>query len=224
MSTIGLDNILATQSAGDATSKNAVKDKISEQKNMFLTLLVKQLQYQDPLDPVKNTDFTAQLAQFSQLETMTDMKQSMDKMSTLQTSVNNMQAVAFIGKKVDAVGNTIQFSGQPASINITLEDKAAQVKVTLYNSEGSPVRSMVTKNVPKGDMACTWDGKRDDGDTVSNGKYHYSIEATGYDGNAIATTSYAKGLVTGVRYDNGNIYLEIGDKEVSLADVNNISN
>ena len=224
MATIGLDNILATQSAGDSTSKNAVKDKISEQKNMFLTLLVKQLQYQDPLDPVKNTDFTAQLAQFSQLETMTDMKNSMDKMSTLQTSVNNMQAVAFIGKKVDAVGNTIQFSGQPANLNITLEDKAAQVKVTLYNSEGSPVRSIVTKNVPKGDMACTWDGKADDGQTVSNGKYHYSIEATGYDGKAIATTSYAKGLVTGVRYDSGNIYLEIGDKEVSLADVNNISN
>ncbi len=224
MATIGLDNILATQSAGDTTSKNAVKDKISEQKNMFLTLLVKQLQYQDPLDPVKNTDFTAQLAQFSQLETMTDMKQSMDKMSTLQTSVNNMQAVAFIGKKVDAVGNTIQFSGQPANLNITLEDKAAQVKVTLYNSEGSPVRSIVTKNVPKGDMACTWDGKGDDGETVSNSKYHYSIEATGYDGKAIATTSYARGLVTGVRYDSGNIYLEIGDKEVSLADVNNISN
>ncbi len=224
MSTIGLDNILATQSAADATSKNAVKDKVSEQKNMFLTLLVKQLQYQDPLDPVKNTEFTAQLAQFSQLETMTDMKKSMDKMSTLQTSVNNMQAVAFIGKKVDAVGNTIQFSGQPANLNITLEDKAAQVKVTLYNSEGSPVRSMVTKNVPKGDIACAWDGKADDGETVSNGKYHYSIEATGYDGKAIATTSYAKGLVTGVRYDSGNIYLEIGDKEVSLADVNNISN
>jgi hypothetical protein len=59
---------------------------------------------------------------------------------------------------------------------------------------------------------------------VSNGKYHYTIEATGYDGKAIATTSYAKGLVTGVRYDSGNIYLEIGDKEVSLADVNKISN
>jgi flagellar basal-body rod modification protein FlgD len=224
MATIGLDNILATQSAGDSTSKNAVKDKISEQKNMFLTLLVKQLQYQDPLDPVKNTDFTAQLAQFSQLETMTDMKQSMDKMSTLQTSVNNMQAVAFIGKNVEAVGNTIQFSGQPANLNITLADRAAQVKVTLYNSEGSPVRSIVTKNVPKGNMACTWDGKAEDGQTVSNSKYHYSIEATGYDGKAIATTSYAKGLVTGVRYDSGNIYLEIGDKEVSLADVNNISN
>ena len=224
MATIGLDNILATQSAADATSKNALKDKISEQKNMFLTLLVKQLQYQDPLDPVKNTEFTAQLAQFSQLETMTDMKKSMDKMSTLQTSVNNIQALSFIGKQVEAKGNTVQFSGQAANLTITLEDKAAQVKVTLYNSEGSPIRSMITKNAPKGDVACTWDGKGDDGETVGNGKYHYSIEATGYDGKAIATTSYAKGLVTGVRYDSGNIYLEIGDKEVSIADVNKISN
>ena len=224
MATIGLDNILATQSAADATSANAVKDKVSEQKNMFLTMLVKQLQYQDPLNPMENTEFTAQLAQFSQLETMTDMKESMDKMSALQTSVNNIQALSFIGKQVEAKGNTVQFSGQAANLTITLEDKAAQVKVTLYNSEGSPIRSMITKNAPKGDVACAWDGKGDDGETVSNGKYHYSIEAIGYDGKAIATTSYAKGLVTGVRYDSGNIYLEIGDKEVSLADVNNISN
>jgi flagellar basal-body rod modification protein FlgD len=224
MSTVGLDNILASQSAADSTSTNAAKDKISKEKNMFLTLLVKQLEYQDPLDPMKNTEFTAQLAQFSQLETMSDMKASMDKMSTLQTSVNNTQALSFIGKQVDAVGNTLQFSGQPVNLNITLEDNAAQVKVTLYDSDGSPVRSMVTTNAPKGNVACTWDGKGDDGATASNGKYHYTIEATGYDGKAIVTTSYAKGLVTGVRYDSGNIYLEIGDKEVSLADVNKISN
>jgi flagellar hook assembly protein FlgD len=83
---------------------------------------------------------------------------------------------------------------------------------------------MITKNVPKGDVTCTWDGKGDDGETVSNGKYNYTIEATGYDGSAVTTTTYAKGLVTGVRYDSGNIYLEIGNKEVSLADVNQISN
>ena len=224
MATIGLDNIMATQSAADATSANAVKDKISQEKNMFLTLLIKQLEYQDPLDPVKNTEFTAQLAQFSQLETMSDMKDSMDKMSTLQASVNNIQALSFIGKQVDAKGNTVEFSGQPANLNITLDDNAAQVKVTLYDSVGSPVRSMVTKNAPKGDVVCTWDGKGDDGATVGNGKYYYTIEATGYDGSAVATTSYAKGLVTGVRYDSGDIYLEIGDKEVSLADVNKISN
>jgi flagellar basal-body rod modification protein FlgD len=83
-------------------------------------------------------------------------------MSTLQTSVNNTQALSFIGKQVDAVGNTLQFSGQPVNLNITLEDNAAQVKVTLYDSDGSPVRSMVTTNAPKGNVACTWDGKGDD--------------------------------------------------------------
>lgn len=224
MAAIGLDTILANQSAADATAANAVKDKVAEQKNMFLTLLVKQLQYQDPLNPMENTEFTAQLAQFSQLEAMSDMKASMEKMSELQASVNNAQALSFIGKQVDAVGNTVQFSGQPTNLNITLGDRAAQVRVTLYDSDGSPVRSMVTTNAPKGELACTWDGKGDDGETVSNGKYYYAIEAIGYNGSAVATTSYAKGMVTGVRYDSGNIYLEVGDKEVSLADVNKISN
>ena len=65
MSTVGIDSILSTQSSFDTVS-SAEKAK-SLGKDDFLNLLVKQLQYQDPLNPVENADFTAQLAQFTSL-------------------------------------------------------------------------------------------------------------------------------------------------------------
>ena len=59
-------------------------------KEDFLMLLVTQIQYQDPLEPADNTEFVAQLAQFSALE----------QMSNLNTTANNNTAYSLVGKEV----------------------------------------------------------------------------------------------------------------------------
>lgn len=221
MSAIGLDAILANQRAMDAASKGT--SKVESQKNMFLNLLVKQLQYQDPLNPVENTEFTAQLAQFSQLETLTAMKDSMSQVSRLQGTLNNIQAVSFIGKQVNAQGNIINYTGGAAGINLTLEGQASTVSIKLYNAEGTPVRTINMRDVAKGNVECTWDGKNNNGEDAGPGRYYFGVEATGYDGKLVETTSYANGTVTGVRYSGGIIYLQVGDKEVALSQVEKIS-
>lgn len=66
-------------------------------KNDFLKLLVAQLQYQDPLEPTKDSDFVAQLAQFSSLEQMENMSKSMAM----------MQAYDLVGKYVVAPDMTM---------------------------------------------------------------------------------------------------------------------
>jgi flagellar basal-body rod modification protein FlgD len=224
MSTVGLDNILATQSAADTISASATEDKIAEQKNMFLTLLVKQLQYQDPLNPMENTEFTAQLAQFSQLESIAEMNSNMELMAQYQSSLNSMTAASFIGKQVNASGNIINYSGGESTIDFNLEDNAATVTVKIYNSEGTVVRTVDMSNVQDGDLSYTWDGKDNSGKTLSSGTYYFNISATDYSGSAVYTSTYANGTVTGVKFENGAIYLQIGDKEVALADITAITN
>ena len=56
----------------------------------FLKLLAVQLQYQDPLEPMENTEFIAQMAQFSTLEGITGMNESMTMMSEQIISMNNL--------------------------------------------------------------------------------------------------------------------------------------
>ena len=66
-------------------------------KNDFLRLLVEQLKNQDPLEPMKNEDFIAQLAQFNSLEQMMNMNKNFEQLLAIQTLT---EASSFIGKEV----------------------------------------------------------------------------------------------------------------------------
>jgi len=221
MSTIGLDSILANQGSVDATTKAVSSSDMG--KDSFLKLLVTQLQYQDPLNPVENTEFTSQLAQFTQLETLTDMGESLANMSSLQGSINNIQTLSFLGKQVSAQGNTIHYTGDDVGINFTLDEHAADVRINIYTEEGNRIQSIELGEVFAGDFACSWDGTDGKGEAAASGRYTFIIEATDFDGQPVSSKSYAMGEVTGVRYDGGITYLIIGDKEVTISDVDRIS-
>jgi flagellar basal-body rod modification protein FlgD len=99
------DGNLITQlnSTSDTTSSSSGTDL---DKEAFLTLLVAQMQYQDPLEPMDNTEYVSQLATFSQLEELQNMS----------TTLTNGQAADLAGKTVivnvtDASGETSQKAG-----------------------------------------------------------------------------------------------------------------
>ena len=75
---------------GKTTSQSLGKDD-------FLKLLIVQMQNQDPTDPMDNTEFIAQMAEFSTLEQMTNMNSNFDKLSSVLTSNS---ALGTIGKTV----------------------------------------------------------------------------------------------------------------------------
>lgn len=87
--------IIPTTDAGLATTRAATASTSSTStgsltsidanagKDMFLQLLVTQLQHQDPTNPVDDSEFLSQLAQFSSLEKLTDISQSLDNITTL---------------------------------------------------------------------------------------------------------------------------------------------
>lgn len=91
-------------------------------KEDFLMLLVTQMQYQDPLEPMDNTQFVAQLAQFSELE----------QMSNLNTTVNNNVAYSLVGKEVlirqtSSTGEAVEFQGRVDYV--TLKNGEAYVSI-----------------------------------------------------------------------------------------------
>lgn len=88
--------------AVDAFNKTLQVDgkKVSHElgKDDFLKILITQLSNQDPTSPLENTEFIAQMAQFSSLEQMTNMSQSFEKLSTL---INSTEAQSTLGKTVE---------------------------------------------------------------------------------------------------------------------------
>ena len=81
-----------------AAANEALRETNSELgKDAFLKILIAQLSNQDPLDPLKDKDFIAQMAQFSTLEQMTNMNKSIEQMN----AITKGSAVNYIGRVVE---------------------------------------------------------------------------------------------------------------------------
>ncbi len=206
---------------------NAPSSPTSEQvlgKDDFLKLLVKQLSYQDPLNPLDATDFSAQLAQFSSVEQLSNidetLKASLDANYLLATSINNTMAATVIGKEVRAVGDQVYFDGQQSTgIVYDLPQNADKVTLEIVDNTGQVRRTIQLQDVPSGESTFTWDGQDDAGNTLAEGTYQVRITAEDSQGEPISVTSYINGLVTGLRYaDNGPV-LMLGKIEIGLSDV-----
>jgi flagellar basal-body rod modification protein FlgD len=120
-----------------ATSTAAVSTSSTINQQDFLQILLTQLQFQDPLKPTDNEQFVAQLAQFSALQVAEDQSQKLDSLATIQDAD---QAVALMGKTVqagasqaNAVGTVtaISFSsGQPLLTVTTASSTLVDVKLS----------------------------------------------------------------------------------------------
>lgn len=117
-SSITLNTMMSTQEQAklnmevDTFNKSiAVNGRSAQQslgKDDFLKLLITQLSNQDPTSPMDNTEFIAQMAQFSSLEQMTNMNVNFEKMNNMLTA---SQAVTTIGKTVDVDVGETQITG-----------------------------------------------------------------------------------------------------------------
>lgn len=193
-------------------------------KDDFLKLLVTQLQNQDPLNPMDSTEFTAQLAQFTSLEQMTNMNESLKSLLLYQASINNSQAVNFIGNDVVGKGNTVSVvaQGSPSSINFSLAKEAASVSVSIYDSGGRLIRVLEPGPMGSGDQTIVWDAKDQGGNAVSPGSYTYKVTAKDRAGEEVEVTSLTTGRVTGVTFQDGVSYLELGSIKIPIGDVSSV--
>ncbi len=190
----------------------------------FLELLMIQLQYQDPMSPMDSQEFSAQLAQFSQLEQITQMNENLT--ASLQTdlllaqSVNNTMAASMIGQGVVAYGNEVELiEGQEAAINYNLAGSAQTVTIEIKDENGVTVRTIEVTGQSSGDQQVVWDGLDDEGEALEDGIYTFSVAAETSGGVSVQTTTYTSGIITGVAYIQGMAELMIGSIQMGLGSI-----
>jgi flagellar basal-body rod modification protein FlgD len=188
-----------------ATSGQAATIKGPDQtlgQDQFLNLLIAQLKNQDPLNPVDNAQFMAQLAQFSQLEQTKQMTASLNTFIQRQDSANATGLVSFLGREVTAMGSSVSLvSGTPASVSYLLGGNAANVTLQIKNASGVSVRTLTFGNQAAGPQSVRWDGKDQFGNPLPTGSYSFAVTAATADGKPVSADTVASGIVTGDRYD-----------------------
>jgi flagellar basal-body rod modification protein FlgD len=192
-------------------------------QNEFLQLLVTQMQNQDPLDPMRNEEFIAQLAQFSALEQMVNMNSTLVTLTMLESSINNSQAVNLIGKRITVEGDGFKISaGQAPPMAFSLEEAAKSVTVKVLNSSGEAVRSVELGSLEAGRHDFIFDGRDDAGNALADGDYSLQVVATGEEGEMLGATKFIEVKVDGVTFVDGIVYLIAGGQKYCLSDITEV--
>jgi flagellar basal-body rod modification protein FlgD len=148
-------------------------------RSAFLKLFTTQLQNQNPLDPVKNEAFVAQLAQFSQLEATTKMADSLDTMVSATQADRLLQGAALIGKRVTAPEGTAELvAGANISSIISIPQGADKINVDVYDNAGNKISTRAMGRQMPGEVTIGWDGTNNQGQRMVPGRYKIVASVT----------------------------------------------
>ncbi|NUM87592.1 MAG: hypothetical protein HUU37_00170 [Bdellovibrionales bacterium] len=218
-----LDRIRDQIGEGFTENKIAPKKRNEMGKDDFLKLMSAQLKNQDPMNPLKNEQMAAQLAQFSALEQMMNVNQNLEKMQQSQKPQDNVLAASLIGKSIVTDSAKFNYDRQTEPlVKYDLPADAKSVTVSIVNQKGEIVREYDLGAQKAGKNSVRWDGKNTKGGANDKGEYSFRVNATDDKDQPIKVATSTAGLVTGVVFEQGKPYLLVGETKVPFDGVDRI--
>jgi flagellar basal-body rod modification protein FlgD len=202
-------------------------------RDEFLKLLVSQLKNQDPLNPMDGKDMAAQLAQFSSVEQLLQINKSLEAQATrdaeivdaittlgetqesradeLAQLIEGQMAMGTVGKIGVTPGNTVFVDRD--GLGPLVVDTGTRVgtgRVTVTNSKGEVVGTANVEVTKAGQQSFEL-GNLFSNPKLPAGQYTYKFEVAATGGPFQAVKTFTAGRITGMKYENGNPILIIGD-------------
>ncbi len=187
-------------------------------QDAFLKMFMAQVTNQNPLDPMDNTEFTAQLATFYQLEQLQKISGYLEGMEDMKKTLDQTAVLSYLGKEATMAGDVMPVSqGQVGEMTYDL-DGNAKVSIKITSQDGSLVKEIDLGRQTAGHHQFQWDGKDMNGDKVADGAYRLTVMAYDSQGNPVAVNNQqVSGLVTGYKKDeDGNVYLMLGEAALPM--------
>lgn len=193
-------------------------------KDAFFKLMLAQVKNQDPTNPMKNHEMAAQLAQFSSLEQMSNVNETLKQMQRGQGEGNQFQALDLMGKMVRGDSGKLSRAQNETSheVSYNLKDAASMVNISIANAQGEVVKNLTIQNAPQGPGKIQWDGKSEEGVVQPAGQYKISVNAKDAAGQKVNTETEFSGKVTGVQFTEAGPIVSIGKKTVPLKDIKQV--
>ena len=195
------------------------ENKTALDKDDFMTLLLVELQHQDPTEPMDSEKILSQTSQLATLEASENTNQAL---SDLAASLGNSQqftTIAAIGKTADLGSDAIAHEKSSSStFEVYFPNDVQEGTIEISNGAGSVVQTIDMGTNPSGVYQFTWDGQAKDGSVADGGIYH--VNATYSDQNgATQQTRLGAYPIESVRFESGDTLVKVGSNYVPLSQV-----
>jgi flagellar basal-body rod modification protein FlgD len=221
-----------TASAGSSTSNSSTSNSSTGGVTLggtdFLTLMLAQLQNQDPTSPVDSNEFLSQLASLSEVQGINQLNTSFTALSSSLVSSQALQASSLLGHQAMVASSTASLSSAGGTISgaVSVPQTSSQVVLNIKNSAGVLVQSINLGAQSAGLADFSWNGQTSSGSAAPAGTYTLSAQVSGVSGGTSITT-LVSGTVNSVTMGSGSSGLTLnvaGLGSVPFSSVQQISN
>ena len=199
-----ISDVTSTTSA--ITSTTCSTSSVSLDKDDFLTLLVAQLENQDPLNPQEGAEYVAQLAQFSALEQAMTTNETLEGLTEIVQSMSGSVALNMLGQTVTIESSSFEFDGNSVELGFDLDETATEVYINIFDEDDALVSTLAIDDVDSGENFVTWNGTDSDGNSLGAGGYTFQVVAS-KDGEVLDAAELIRENVAGVDLNDGETQL-----------------
>lgn len=209
-------NVGGATAAALAAANANTNSLMGDTQDRFLTLLVTQLQNQDPLNPMDNAQVTSQIAQLSTVNGINQLNNTLLALSGQMDVSQSMQAANLIGKEVlvpgskVSLGTAVDGTREAMPFGVDVISPAAKVVATILDASGKAVRQIELGPQGAGVMSLHWDGNGDGGAPMPDGAYTVQVAAMDADANPVSVEALTYGKVSSVAYSSNGLRMDLG--------------
>ena len=192
-------------------------------KDAFLKLFIKELEMQDPTDPMDTEKMLEQTAYLSTMEMNQNMQQTIEKLSQTLDKSSEITAIAAIGKMADTGERYINVTDEDTSKSFELYfgDDISNGNVIIKDKSGNIVKTFPLEAHTKGILSFDWDLTDDNGNRVPSDTYEITAEYTSPDGST-HTTALGAYPIESIKFENGKTLAKLGGNYVPFDEIKEI--
>jgi len=192
-------------------------------KDAFLKLFIKQLEMQDPTDPMDTDKMLDQTASLTTLEMNQNMQSTLEKLASQLSQSQDLNTINAIGKMADTGNRYINVTDDDTSKSFELYfgDDIQSGNVIIKDKSGNIVKTFPLESHSKGVLSFDWDLKDDAGKRVASDTYEVTAEYTSPDGTT-HTTALGAYPIESIKFENGEAYAKLGSNYVPFSQIKEI--
>ncbi|WP_312709613.1 flagellar hook capping FlgD N-terminal domain-containing protein [Stenotrophomonas sp.] len=189
-------------------STNTKKKNTLDQAD-FLRLMTEQLQHQDPLKPMDNTQMVAQMAQMSTVQGITDLNSTVKGFQESMASDQVLRGAALVGHEVLVPSEKLVLEEDGTVSGTVAAPAAGIVTVDVTDANGAKVTSISVEAKAAGEVSFQWDGKDANGNRMEPGKYSIVANHVDTAGTSTKLSTYVQAPVESVTVGSDGLYLNL---------------